>query len=424
MAKSALRIFSPIHGFLQEEMQAISIKSREDARKVGPFCNCGKDLMYWVNWGTKADGKKIKPYFRRYSEHERSIRHFIKLLDEEQKIVSAYKHNDIHKKTQDTLLTALQFLLNNHKPIQWSFSDDRLTDFPLSGNLLSDVVSIEKEYKIKPPFVNYYSLDIALLGPKIHNKQIILGAIEIEYKHEVDLLKTLLCKSLGFPLFTLNIGDITSDTISVDWCIKRLTETTYNSEDGRRRNYIYIHNMLYPVYLSGYSNWDIGERHQYIIFAKDKDVGKLINCLDTLRIALKLKDDDIKLMVVNKNPKDKGSITLFVNEGALVGENWEDYNPNKFVRLILRRPTDKQGDIYKFHLVLTQLLTLYIDCLVGYKFDIGKSNFDKDEHIWKISRKEINPSAPPTYVWFYKRFCPKRISEPIREILKFIPETI
>ena len=192
--------------------------------------------------------KKIKPYFRRYVDDKTAYRHFKQHLNSEHKETEKLKQKDIHKKTQETLIKALRQLLQNNSSIHWGFNNPRLTDFPLAGDLLSEVKTIEKEYRINPPFINYYDLDIALLGDKLHNKRIVLGAIEIEHTHEVDLLKTLLCKSLGFPLVTINISDVCSEEITVEWCIKRLTETKYTSEDGRRRNYVYIHNMLYPVF--------------------------------------------------------------------------------------------------------------------------------------------------------------------------------
>jgi len=151
MSRSCLRIFSPIHGFLREDIEAISIKSREDARKLGPFCNSEKELFYWVNWGTRTDGKKIRPYFRRYSEKDRSIIHLKKVLDDELTIVNNYKQNDIHSRTQEVLLSALNKLITEGKNIDWYFKDDRLSDFPLSGNLLSDVTHAVKEHKIYPP---------------------------------------------------------------------------------------------------------------------------------------------------------------------------------------------------------------------------------------------------------------------------------
>lgn len=409
---------------MREEIEAISIKSREDARKLGPFCNSEREMYYWVNWGTKHDGKKIRPYFRRYSDKDRSFIHIRKILDDEIEIVNKYKQNSIHKKVQDVLMEALTKLIDEGKTIDWYFKDERLTDFTLSGNLLSDVTHASKEYRIKPPFVDHYSLDIALLGPKVHSKNIILGAIEIEHTHEVDMLKTLLCKALGFPLLTFNISDASIDDITEEWCINRLTETRLDSDNGRRRNYVYLHNMLYPVYLSGYEAWGLGEKHQYVIFPKEHDIDNLFKYINTLKLSLSLNDDDVKVMPVNINNNDKGSITQFENEGALAGDNWRSYNSNKFIRLILRRPEGKSGSLYKFHIILTQLLTLHIDCLVGYKHDIGKSNFDRSKPIWEVKRRELNPNAPPQYIWPHKRFCPKRISEPINEILKYIPNVL
>jgi hypothetical protein len=424
MSNEAIRIFSATEGFLKERIKSLQIKSREDARKVGPFCNAAKELMYWVNWGTKENGNKIKPYFRRYNEGTNSIHHFQQRLQKEQQENEILKGRDIHKKTQETLLRAIKKLLLSNTHIQWAFNDQRLTDFPLTGNLLSDVQTVEKEYRIKPPFIKYYDLDIALLGEKLHNKNIILGAIEIEYTHEVDLLKCLLCKSLGFPLFTINISYKDYDEITEEWCIKRLTETKYNSDDGGRRNYVYIHNMLYPVFLTGYEEWGIGDKHQYIIFANNNEVNSLSKFIELLKTALSLNDNDVNFRVVNRNAANKGSNTMFENEGALTGENWKEYNPNKFIRLIIKRPKAKSGNIYKFHLVLTQLLTLHFDCLVGYKFDTRQSNFDRNNPIWEVSRSEHDLSEPPNFVWHKKRFCPKRISEPIREIIKYIPKPL
>jgi len=424
MPDEAIRIFSATEGFLKERIKSLQIKSREDARKVGPFCNAAKELMYWVNWGTKENGEKIKPYFRRYIEGTNAIHHFQQQLQKEQQENEILKERDIHKKTQEIFLSAIKKLLLSNTPIQWAFNDQRLTDFPLTGNLLSDVQTVEKEYRIKPPFIKYYDLDIALLGEKLHNKNIILGAIEIEYTHEVDLLKSLLCKSLGFPLFTINIRYEDYDEITEEWCIKRLTETKYNSDDGRRRNYVYIHNMLYPVFLTGYEEWGVGDKHQYIIFANNNDVNSLSKCIELLKTSLSLNNNDVNFCVVNRNASDKGSNTMFENEGALTGENWKEYNPNKFIRLIIKRPKAKSGNIYKFHLVLTQLLTLHFDCLVGYKFDTGQSNFDRVNPIWEVSRREHDLSEPPNFTWHKKRFCPKRISEPIREIIKYIPKPL
>jgi len=95
--------------------------------------------------------KRLRPYFRRYSEKDRSIIHLKKVLDDELTIVNNYKQNDIHSRTQEVLLSALNKLITEGKNIDWYFKDDRLSDFPLSGNLLSDVTHAVKEHKIYPP---------------------------------------------------------------------------------------------------------------------------------------------------------------------------------------------------------------------------------------------------------------------------------
>ncbi|NCB26970.1 MAG: hypothetical protein EOM62_16155 [Bacteroidia bacterium] len=421
MPLSAIRIFSPTEGLLSEKIEAINIKGREDARKLGPFCNSQKELMHWVRWYERSNGKKVKPHFKTYGDNKHSIRHLRTIIDREIQETEKEKKLDIHKKTQEILIKVIKKLISERKPINWAFNDIRLSDFPLTGNLLSEVVDAECEFKITPPFTSYYHLDIALIGNVIHSKPVLLGAIEIENTHEVDLLKTLLVKSLGFPLFTVDIKDVNYEEITEDWCLQRLIETTHVSQDHRRRNYVYLHNMLYPVYLSNFESWEVTSKHQYIVFADEKEFGSLCKNINLLKESLKLSNESVSLAPVNLNSKDKGSITMFENEGALAGPSWRKYNEKSFLRLVVERPVNKQGNIYLFHLVLTQLLTLYYNCLVGYKVNSGVTNWDHKDAIWKISRKYLNPKKNPKYIFENKRFCPKRVSEPINEILSAIP---
>lgn len=422
MPKSAIRIFSPTEGLLNERIEALDIKGREDARKIGPSCNHNKELMHWVRWYKRSSGKNVKPHFKTYGNNISNVKHLTKIIEKEVHLVEGEKKSDIHQKTQEILLTVIKKLVLQKKPISWAFNDKRLTDFSLTGNLLSDVKEARKEYKVSPPFINFYKLDIALIGDIIHSKPIILGAIEIENTHEVDLLKTLLVKSLGFPLLTIDIKNATYSEITEEWCLKRLTETTCNSGDDRRRNYVYLHNMLYPVYLSNFKSWEVTPKHQYIIFVSDNEFENLLDTINLLKKSLRLTDKSVSLMPVKLNRKNKGSVTQFENEGALAGPSWRQYNENSFLRLIIDRPVEKQGGIYLFHLVLTQLLTLHFDCLVGYKVNSGESNWDREDTIWEISRKHLNPKKNPKYIIERKRFCPKRISEPINEIISVIPK--
>lgn len=425
MSRSAVRVYSPITWYLSEEIFAKDIKSREDARKLGPFCDSTHiDLMLWVNWGTRKDGRKTKPYFRRYADKKVTQQYFQKRIQEELAIVERTRTTHVHQKIQDCLESVLNKLIAKQKSLDWAYNDVRLSDFPLSGNLLSDVINVEKEYKIRPPFCDKeYRLDIALLGERIYRKPIVLGAIEIEYTHEAELLKTLLCKSCGFPIFTLNVKDAIEDEITDEWCMQRLLETTETSVDSRRRNYIYIHNMLYPVFLSNYDGWEVGGKHQYLVF-NDEEQNELRGLLEILRQHLNLTKADVNIMVNNLNPNDQGSKTLFENEGPIAGPDWREYNPKSFIRIVLKRPKGKQGPLYKYHLALTQLLTLRYDCLVGYKLQTGHMHEDKERPIWHVKQKELVSEKSIHYTWHEKRFCPKKVSEPVRKIIELMPRRI
>lgn len=424
MPLNSIRIFSPIKGYLSEEIHAHEIRSREDARKLGPFCDLTKsELMLWVNWGTKKDNRKIKPYFRRYAGKRDTEQYLKTRIGNEFEIVERAKKTQIHQKIQNCLIGAIDKLIKKRIPINWGFIDNRISDFPLTGNLLSEVVKAENEYTIRPPFHDgEYRLDIALIGEKIYRKPMILGAIEIEYTHEADLLRTLVCKSCGFPILTLNVKDVKENDITEEWCMQRLCETTETSEDNRRRNYIYIHNMLYPVYLSNYDFWKLSEKHQYLVFMKNAKHDELLRLLKTLKERLNLPNSVVTINVQNLNPDDQGCVTMFENEGAIAGPDWREYNEKSFIRIVLQRPKEKSGPVYKFHLVLTQLLTLHFDCLVGYKLETGPMHEDKESPIWQVKRAERVSEKNKYCIWHEKRFCPKRVSEPIRKIIDLMPK--
>lgn len=420
---TAIRVFS-LNGFFKEKIKANEVKSRQDARKVGPFCDSQKNLMLWVNWGTRKSGKKVRPYFRHYpSKSKNDISSTIKPRINEEFSISKNEKSEslVHRKAKEILLHCLNRMLENNQELNWTYADKRTSDFGLTGNFLSGARRVVKEYRIQPPFVDHYDLDIAILGEKIVNTPIILGAIELELTSEVDLLKTFLCKSLGFPLFCIDLKGSDLNEITEEWCIERLTETTQSSDDGRRRNYVFIHNMLYPVFLSFPSFLNYSEKHHYVIFVKETYLKRLFDLLKKLKFALKLSDKDVIVSQVNLNPKDKGSIAMFNNEGSIAGFNWKEYNQEKYIRIILKRPINKKGLIYQFHLVMTSLLTLHFDALVGYKYDSGVQNSDIENPIWIVSHwvKNENDSTSSFSPKYYN-LCPKHVSEPIFEILRIL----
>jgi hypothetical protein len=81
--------------------------------------------------------------------------------------------------------------------------------------LLSDVVEVAVDsYQIKLPFGKVYRPDIALLGPKLKNRPLLLGIIELELSHEAEALKCLYCKATAAPVLIVNLQEATPADIT------------------------------------------------------------------------------------------------------------------------------------------------------------------------------------------------------------------
>ena len=192
----ALRLYS-WHGVLTEKVKATEIKSRADARKHGPYADEDRKLVYWVNWGNlKKTNRWRRAHFKHYPKNS-SIKHYSSknIVDEIEERDQKKGESVKHKLVKDYLTALLKRMIAVGSPAKWYFVDNRISHFPLMGNLLSDVIDVRQEYPIQTPFGKEYKLDIALIGAKILKKPIILGAIEIEFNHEFELLKCLICKS-------------------------------------------------------------------------------------------------------------------------------------------------------------------------------------------------------------------------------------
>jgi hypothetical protein len=261
-----------------------------------------------------------------------------------------------------------------------------------------------------------YCIDIILLGRKLNKERVVLGAIEIENTHEAEFLKILICKSLGFPLMTIKINEFEESKITKELCHNLLMETTSNSMDLRRRNYLYIHNLLLPVFIKKPINFDFDDGHQYLVFFRNiSDRERLMEAIQTLRNILDIDDKAILLQKVNMNKNDKSSITMIKNETQLISQNKDEYNIENYLRIVLPRPEHGEN-IYLFHMILSRLLALYFDCLVAYKY---KRHYTRDENpgerIWRLQK--FNQE---TRVFDYTMYCPKELSEPIFMIIEEI----
>ncbi|MEA1988981.1 MAG: hypothetical protein U9N57_07225 [Pseudomonadota bacterium] len=410
---SAFRVYSANQGYFSESIAATDIKSSSHARKLAPFVDDNNQLVYWVRWGKrKADGKTIRAHFRSYPKH---TTHSLKkqLHDEISSRQSESSESSKHKAAKLAVQAVLQALIDSGKHLPWSIIDPEISDFPMTGDLLANVASIEVEHSLKTPFDNQeYRLDVAILGRTIKNHPIVLAGIEIEFTHTFDFSKALICKSLGFPLVSLNITELEESEITLEWAKKALMETTHNSSDGLRRNYFYIHPLLSTVYLDLPKNPHYESRHQYVIFCPQED--ELYKWIILLRSELDLTDKVDIHPVKAKNSQLK---TQVENAGELAGEEWSDHNPNGYIQLSIDKPIGKCGDLYLYHLILAKLCNSVFDCLVGYKYETGERHYKGDPPMWKLPKFDKNRKLV-----FKKNLAPKRVSEPVRQILSKVDD--
>lgn len=406
---SAYRVYSPNQGYCKEEVVATDIKSSSHARKLAPFVDDNNQLVYWVRWGKrKADEKAIKAHFRSYPKHStNSLKK--QLHNEISSRQSESSESSKHKTAKLAVQAALQALIDSGKHLPWSIIDPEISDFPMTGDLLANAVSIEVEHSLKTPFDNQeYRLDVAILGRTIKNHPVVLAGIEIEFTHTFGFSKALICKSLGFPLVSLNITELDENEITHDWAKKALMETTHNSSDGLRRNYFYIHPLLSTVYLDLPKKPQNKARHQYVIFCPQQD--KLVNFLDELKTQLELPDKKVNIHPVKvTNSQLKIQVE---NAGELAGEGWSEHNQNSYIQLTIDKPIGKTGDLYLYHLILAKLCNSVFDCLVGYKYETGERHYRGEPLMWQTLEFDEHRKLIPV-----KNLAPKRVSEPVRQIL-------
>jgi hypothetical protein len=408
--KEAIRVYSQGQFFV-ERIKAIEIKSRADARKLGPFISDDEHLVTWVDWAlVHSTNKKRKPHFRRFPKKSQTPQ---KIVSEEIKL--RYKsslESKKHIKAKEVVADIIQKLLECKRHLHWAYKDTRLSDFSISGDLLAEVECIETEFPIKTPF-GTYRLDIALLGPIIEHERVVLAGIEIEYTHQFEFSKALVCKTLGFPLMSLDIKEIDIEEINTTWATSALIETKNNSNDGLRRNYIYVHDMLFPVYLNIPDHLCQEKRHQYIIFCRDENFSNFLLRIRQLVSLVGLNESSINIAPVKiKNEQTKKQI---MNAGLIAGENWREYNEQGFIQVSVDKPIGKAGPSYLFHLELTKLSNSIYSSLVGYKYKLGLVHIPNEPSFWEITER-VNQEI--------KRYkvAPKRVSEPVAEILKRVSE--
>lgn len=409
--KEAYRLYS-WRGIMKERINAKDIKSPSDARKLAPFVDEEKQPLLWVNWSKpRVDtGKKVPPYFRGYPQGRIPTKKYFKTIKEEIEEKTKQSESEIHKKARRLLTKYLSKLVNEGKALRWAYSDPRISDFPITGNLLSEVETIETHYKYKTPFGVQYEFDIALLGKKLNKERLILGVIEIEKTHHFGFLKLIISKCLGFPLVSINIDEEKLENIDEIWCEKALTETKRNSDDGLRRNYIYLHNSLYPIYTDLPSKYRTDGKHQYLVFCKKEKFDRLIDVLKRYRKLLYVDHTDVLIQPCTINYSDDMSIKTANNEGSIAGSDWKHFNDEKYIRITLKVPSTKSGNIYLFHLLMARLFNTHFDTLIGYKYRKSIHNEDFENPIWMSDFNE-------------HKLIQKHLSEPVEYLLDHLKDS-
>ena len=408
---SALRLFS-WYGVKAERLNASAIRSREDARKLGPFVDpSGQRLVLWrkPSFDAETRYRKRRSHFAYFPQGTSSaVVRFGKEDFDTASYDRARQNNPRHSRTRDLLVATLRDMVANNRAASWVMKDERVSDFPLSGNLLEHVTDVVSEYKFPTPFGKTYKFDIALLGPTIGQGPILLAAVEIEFSHEFDILKCLLCKCLGFPLLSLDITETDDCEISEGWCQQMLLSTTAEHPEGRRFNYVYLHEMLYPVFLDVPQEAVHDDRHQYLVFAKDDQFDKLLGRLRKLKEKLNFLSQDNSVLIQPVNVTSDQARKMCEHEGSIAGHNWRDFNEKRYIRVVLDRPRAKRGNVYLSHLLMTRLLNGYSDALVGYKYASSVQNLQPDDPMWHVN-------YPPK--GDHVHLLPKQVGQPVASLL-------
>lgn len=423
---SAIKIFSR-EGRFKKKVFARDIKSREHARKLSPFV-FSEDQNVQVIWvspvfeGNEQKKLKRKSYFRR------KVQNSTKSLNYQQEEIIRFKvcsESEEHKLAKQVLSNELKHRLTRGLSLDWGFYDDESTDFLITGNLLNAATKIELEYEFKTSLGNKFRLDIAILGGAIRddkNREFILAGIEIEKENSFDYRKEILCKSAGFPLISVDISGMSIDDINQNWAMKIIGENLKNSK--KRNNYIYIHDLLYTLFID-YPQWifESEPNHQYIIFDSSDKLAKILNDI------VRLKESLLEFNLVNFNINCQ-NVSLFKkgtkeinfhqqkvikNMGDIVGAGWENINQEHVGLITISRPKKGNELHFKVYMALFRLLLQSSTALIGYKFIPAIKNDNLHDDFWRYSRVNKENRQLVAY-----KIAPKRLVEPLEQIVHVI----
>ena len=410
MKDSALLVYDWT-GTLKTKVSAIAIRSREDARRLGPFADMqGERQVLWRRPSFSLLTKRLRrrSHFAYYPD--RSSPPSVAQLNEEVTAevnaeVKAKGESQRHRKAVAAVVSALRDSIKRSMHLKWAYRDKRLT-YPFRGNLLADAVDAQANLRIKTKSGQTFYVDVAVLGPTINREPLVVGAIEVEFTHEFGIAKCLLLRSIGFPLFSVDVSETNETEITEEWASKVLAETTWNSTDERRRNYIYLNGVLAPVFLDAGKSDFRNPAHQFLVFASDDDLDKLNKWLHFA--AKKLGIGKFDFYTTRVNAKSESARRNVDNAGEIAGEGWQEMNPDSYLLVQLMRPTKLRGPLYQLHLLLARLVSSEIDAIVGYRC-YGLAQGDGVWNLYDKPSAEVLGTMVP--------FLPAQVSYPASWVL-------
>lgn len=400
-------------GILKKSIHALEVKSREHARKLWPLVSpAPHQPVTWVKPYFKDSECAKRSHFRTLHDQGRSSAKSLQSLEDERHRMASESAE--HRLAKELIAAELQHHMNNGKPMRWSFKDQSISDFAFCGNLLLGAHTIKMEFPLHTPFNCSYRLDIAVLGPPIYQQEMVLGGIEMEFSHAFDGRKALIGKSQGFPLISIDISGMSLAELTPEWACRVLSDTTLDDPDRRRKSYVYLHDLLYPLYIVSQGILRDDDKHQYHVFDNDETLRKLAHWINELSKKLKLSANDVSASLVNdKSEKSKKAL---MTAGQIVGSDWDKFNAHQFLRITLKRPDSPDSlAIHLLHLTIVRLLLSQTNALVGYQYRNGESNAHPEQDLWIFQRGIKDRETFEEY-----RVLPKRLAEPISRIIEVL----
>ncbi|OIJ44117.1 hypothetical protein [Massilia timonae] len=405
-------------GIMKRTVLARDITSREHARKLWPLVtpSAPHQLLTYVSPAFNEDDALIRRgHFRTLpGGHPIDVAaHFDKEEAERSRSVSESAE---HACAKELIAAALANRLKSKRGMPWSFADSEASDFHLSGNLLLGAESVSTEMTVRTAFGSSYRLDVGILSKPIGKKPLVLGGIEIERGHAFDGRKALIAKSQAFPLISVDITGMALDELTPQWANQALTATTASHSEGRRSTFVYLHDLLYPLYVQlppmlGES----GKSHQFLVFASDAELERLLAWTKRLAVSVGLRESQ-DFSIAPVRAKSEQSEKMLLNAGEVVGPGWKEINSGQCLRITVRRPKSLLDvPTHLFHLTLAKLLLINTDSLVGYKYQNGIYNDDLGDDVWVHSKW-----VPETKSYSRRRILPKRLAEPHSTILALL----